>query len=143
MLRRHGGHGAAAVWTRVRPCGFAAVLFFIFFNLSKTLVLRLIVESAPVLAPSDILTLAHPQQLVSCVRQQFSDVVPLSSSVVCVWSVPYSWRRAPCAGRTSKPASDSSHTSPDTLSGCRTVPTDSRTLQTAPPALTPPRASGL
>lgn len=36
-------------------------------------------------------------------------------SAVCVWSVPYNWRRAPCAGRTSKRASDSSHTSPDTL----------------------------
>lgn len=123
--------------TELRPCGHGYV-----FSLSESLSEQQTLQQAA-LAPSDVLTLARPQNLVLLVCQQFCNVVPHSSSVVCVWSVPYSWRRAPCAGRTSKPASDSSHTSPDTLFGCRTVPTDSQTLQTAPPALTPPRASGL
>lgn len=46
----------------------------------------------------------------------------LFPSAVCVWSVPYNWRRAPCAGRTSRRASDSSRTSPDTPLARGTTP---------------------
>lgn len=144
--------------TELRPCGHGYVcvdllVFYFLFNLSKTPVLRLIVESTDASTncfqfkdepPLQLLLIFyHLHILRTLFYWQFCNVVPHSSSVVCVWSVPYSWRRAPCAGRTSKPASDSSHTSPDTLFGCRTLPTDSRTLQMAPPALIPPRASEL
>lgn len=131
VLWRHGGHRAAAVWTRVRVPSVRVCC-----NVTAT-------SWAQQTASSSCFQLKTKRVAALTAFFQWTEVKMslCLSSVVCVWSVPYSWRRAPCAGRTSKHVSDSSHTSPDTLFARGTVPTDSPTLQTPPPALSPPRAA--